>query len=63
MVIILKLPADSVAQLVERLRDKLKAWVQILANVRFLICSLVFSLPYYTGKALDSSILTRVYII
>ena len=31
------LPADTVAQLVERQRDKQKAWVQILASVRLLL--------------------------
>ena len=40
-----ELSADIVALFVERLRDKLKAWVQILASVRlfFLLLNSFFS--------------------
>ena len=49
---ILDLPADTAAQSVECLRYK-QAWIRILASVRLLICSVVFFLLYYPGKALE----------
>ena len=53
---------DTVAQSVECLLDKQKAWVRILASVIFLICSVVFFLFCYPGKVLEGPILTRVDI-
>ena len=38
------LPTDTVAQWVERRRDKPWAWVRILASVIFFICSVAFFL-------------------
>ena len=36
------LPTDTVAQSVERRRDKSKVWVPIQMNVRIFICSVAF---------------------
>ena len=58
-----ELPADTVAQTVERLCDKQKAWVRILASVRFFICPSAFILLDYPGEALEGPILTGVSII
>ena len=52
------LPADTVAQSVERLRYKQKDWVRILASVRCLTCSAAFFLLCYPGEALEGKILT-----
>ena len=56
---ILELSTDTVAQLVERLGDKQRAWVPILASVRFLICSVAFFLLCYHGGALEGPISTE----
>ena len=53
------LPTDSIAQSVERLRDKPKAWVRILAIVRFFICS-VFPLFSDNWRNVGRSNLDRV---
>ena len=39
-----ELSADTIDHLAERLRDKLRAWVRILASVRFSVCSVGFFL-------------------
>ena len=57
---ILELPVDTVAQLIERLRDNLKTWVRILACVRFFIYSVPFLLLCCPCKALEGPILTGV---
>ena len=57
------LPADAVAQSVERQHDKLKTWVQILASVRCVICSVAFFLLCYPGEALEGPISTGVCTI
>ena len=48
----------TVAQPVEHLRDKWKAWVQILASVAFLFFE--FFLPCYPDEALKGPILIGV---
>ena len=54
------LSADTVPQSVECQRDKPKAWVRILAGVRFLVCSFAFFLLCYPGEALKGPISTGV---
>ena len=56
-------PSDTVAQLVECLRDKQRLWVQILASVRFLDCYVTFLPLCYPGEALEGPSLTAVCII
>ena len=51
-------PTDTIAQLVERWRDKPKGWIRILACVRFLFVA--FFLLCYPGEALEGPILTGV---
>ena len=57
-----ELPADTLAQSVVRLRDKQKAWVRILAIVRFFTCSVTLFLLCYPCEALEGSTLTAVRI-
>ena len=57
------LPADTVAQSVERRRDKPRAWVQILASVRVCICTVAFFLLCYPCEALEGPNSTEVCII
>ena len=57
---ILDLPNDTVAQSVERRRDKPRAWVRILASVRFLNCSVALFLLCYPVEALEGLISTVV---
>ena len=38
------LPTDTVAQWIEHRRDKPRAWVQILATIIFVICSVALFL-------------------
>ena len=59
----MELPADTVAQSVERLCDKRKALVRTVASVRFFICFVVFFLLCYLGEALEGLILTGDCII
>ena len=54
------LPADTVAQSVERLCDKPRVCVRILANARFFIYSVVFFLLCYPGEVLGGPISTGV---
>ena len=61
--IILVLAADTVAQSVEHLRDKPRTWVQMLANVRSLMCSVALFHLCYPCEALEGPILTRLCII
>ena len=49
------LPADTVAQLVERLRVKPRACVEILASVRYLICSVAFFLSLLPWRSVGRS--------
>ena len=60
---ILDLPADTVAQLIERRRDKPRGWVRILEIVRFMICSDAFILLCHECEALEGPISNRVCII
>ena len=57
------LSADTIAMRVEHRRDKPKTWVQILASVRFVICSVAFFHLCYSCEALEGPISTRVCII
>ena len=63
MIKIRELPADTVAQSVERRRDKPKTWVRILASVRFFICSVALFILCHPREALVGPILTWVSII
>ena len=54
------LPTDTVAQWVEHRRDKPRKWVQFLASVIFLICSVAFFLSLLPGEALEGQISTGV---
>ena len=54
------LPADTVAQWVERQGDKPKAYVRILASVRFFVCSVAFFLLCLPGEGLEGSVSTEV---
>ena len=55
--------AGIVAQTVEPVRDKSKAWVRILAWVRFFICSAAFVRHCNSGEELEGPISTRVCTI
>ena len=49
------LPTDTVAQRVEHRRDKPKTWVQILARVIFLFCSVAFFLSMLSRRSVGRS--------
>ena len=49
------LPTDTVAQWVERRRDKPRTWVQIQASVIFLICAVAFFLSLLPWWSLGRS--------
>ena len=55
------MPADIVAQSIEDLRVKLKAWVRILAIVRFFISSVAFLLQFNAGEALGIQCRQRLH--
>ena len=63
MIKIRELTADTVAQSLEHMQDKQNAWVQILASIFKIICSIVLFLLCYPGEALEGPILTGVCII
>ena len=54
------LPTDAVAQWVEHQCDKPRSWVQILASVIFLFCSVAFFLSLLPDEALGGPISTGV---
>ena len=60
---ILDLPAETVAQSVERRRDRLNTCVGNLASVRFFTCFVAFFLLCYHGEALEGPMSTGVCII
>ena len=57
------LPAVTVAKSVERRRDKPKAFVRILASVRFFVCYVEFYYLFYLCKALEGSISSGFCIV
>ena len=58
-----ELPTKAIAQSVERLRDEQKAWIRIIASVKFLFCPFAFFLLCYPGEAVVGPISTGVCII
>ena len=55
---IVEQPADTVAQLVERMHDDQRDLVRILASVRFSFASVAFFPLCYPGEALKRQIST-----